>query len=97
MALHHVLHSAQSIVSDPAIVPQLSIYYSVSFCVSLTPLNIELTQSLFPDPSQSLRRGLRCGLRAGSAFEEEAASESDYLHGRTAGGAGEGFRTHTLP
>lgn len=51
----------------------------------------------FRNSSQSLGRGLRRGLRAGPAPEEEAAPQSDHLHCGAAGRAGEGLRTHALP
>lgn len=74
------------------ILSQLSIHPKVSFCINLSSGLLFLCNS-----SQSLGRGLRRGLRAGPASEEEAASQSDHLHSRAAGGAGEGLRTHTLP
>lgn len=80
------------------ILSQLSIHPKISFRISLTSLNVEVAACcFFCNSSQSLGRGLRRGLRAGPASEEEAASQSDHLHSRAAGGAGEGLRTHTLP
>lgn len=56
----------------------------------------EILNCLLCNSSQPLGRGLRRGLRAGPASEEEAAPQSHNLHCGAAGGAGEGLRTHAL-
>lgn len=75
-----------------------SLVFTPKFYYMRVPLNVKVTDCCFfcCDSSQSLGRGLRRGLGARPAPEEEAAAQSHHLHGGAAGGAGEGLRTHAL-
>lgn len=57
----------------------------------------EIINSEFDQFRGPCGRWVRCGLRTGSALEEEAETKSHHIHCWAIGGAGKSFREDTLP